>query len=371
MRLARVLLFALAAVLSPGVAAAPPAAQHAPVLEVFVREDCPHCARAKEFLPQLARERPELHIVYRAVDADAAARDDLISVSGRAGIWPPGVPTFHIDGRVLAGFDNAERTGPALIELIDGTAARRDGVRTALFGTLSAPDLGLPLFTLALGLLDGFNPCAMWVLLFLLALLVRLRDRRRMALVAGTFVIVSGAVYYAFMAAWLSAFLAVGMSDALRWTIAGLALAIGTINVKDYFAPGTGPSLAISAAAKPGLYARMRRVLQTEQIKASIAAVAALAIVVNFVEFLCTAGFPAIYTAVLAQHDLGIPAYYAYLGLYIVGYIADDSVMVALAVIALGSNKLTEGAGRILKLLSGAAMLLLGAVMLARPHWLF
>ena len=87
--------------------------------------------------------------------------------------------------------------------------------------------MGLPLFTLAIGLLDGFNPCAMWVLLFLLSLLVRLQDRRRMALVAGTFVLASGAVYFAFMAAWLNVFLLVGMSAALRLALGGVALAIG------------------------------------------------------------------------------------------------------------------------------------------------
>jgi hypothetical protein len=83
-----------------------------------------------------------------------------------------------------------------------------------------------------------------------------------------------------------------------------------------------------------------------------------------------TAGIPAIYTAVLAQQQLGGPAYYGYLGLYILGYIADDSLMVAMAVTALSSNKLTEGAGRALKLVSGTVMLALGAVMLLRPEWL-
>ena len=91
---------------------------------------------------------------------------------------------------------------------------------------------------------------------------------------------------------------------------------------------------------------------------------------VNFIELLCTAGFPAIYTAVLTQHDLSPAIYYAYLGLYILGYIADDSLMVAIAVVALTSNKLTERAGRWLKLLSGAIMLALGGVMLLRPEWL-
>jgi hypothetical protein len=110
----------------------------------------------------------------------------------------------------------------------------------------------------ALGLLDGFNPCAMWVLLFLLSLLVHLQSRTRMALIAGVFVLVSGAVYYAFMAAWLNVFLVVGMSAALRWTLGGLALAMGGVNIKDFFAWNRGFSLSIPASAKPGLYARAR-----------------------------------------------------------------------------------------------------------------
>jgi len=99
--------------------------------------------------------------------------------------------------------------------------------------------------------------------------------------------------------------------------------------------------------------------------------VAALAVVVNFIELLCTAGLPAIYTAVLTQHELSPVAHYAYLGLYIVGYIADDSLMVAAAVLALGSGKLSERGGRVLKLLSGVVMLSLGAVLLLQPQWLF
>lgn len=94
--------------------------------------------------------------------------------------------------------DGAERTGAELITLLDRQAAPVDTVETGLFGTLSVERLGLPLFTLTLGLLDGFNPCAMWLLLFLLSLLARLHDRRRMALVAGTFVLLGGAIYYAF-----------------------------------------------------------------------------------------------------------------------------------------------------------------------------
>jgi glutaredoxin len=340
------------------------------VLVVFVRTGCPHCADAEVFLDGLARERPSLRIVYRTIDQDAAAREDLARIFKDAGIWPPGVPTFVMNGQALVGFDDAEHSGRAVRALIDAALPPMDQVQTTLFGTLSASRLGLPLFTLSLGLLDGFNPCAMWVLLFLLSILVRLQSRRRMALIAGTFVLVSGAVYYAFMAAWLNVFLVVGFSTGLRWTLGGVALAIGAINLKDFFAWGRGFSLSIPASAKPGLYARVRAILHSDALSASLLAVAVLAVAVNIVELLCTAGLPAIYTAVLAQQDLGRAAHYMYLGLYIVGYVADDSVMVATAVIALGSRKLTERTGRWLKLLSGVVMLALGGVMILRPQWL-
>ncbi|MGQ5489969.1 glutaredoxin family protein [Thauera sp. ZXT1-4] len=340
-------------------------------LQVFVRDGCPHCADAKTYLDELQRIRPDLRIVLRQVDRDPAARDVLVAISQAVGAWPPGVPTFVYGTQVLVGFDDAAHTGSELERLIEALPPPpRDRFESALFGTLSVSELGLPLFTLALGLLDGFNPCAMWVLLFLLSLLVRLKDRRRMALVAGTFVLASGAVYYAFMAAWLNVFLFVGMTDALRIGLAALAMLIGLVNVKDFFAFRRGVSLSIPESAKPGIYARVRAILKARSLSASLVAVAVLAVGVNFVELLCTAGLPAIYTAVLTQHALSPQAHYGYLALYIFAYIADDALMVGTAVLALGSGKLTERGGRVLKLLSGAVMLALGTVMLLRPAWL-
>ena len=340
------------------------------VVEVFVRDGCPHCADAKVFLSTLARERQALSIVYRQIDRNPEELDALIERSREAGVWPPGVPTFVVAGRVMVGFDTAATSGRELLALIDPAASPRDRVEVPLFGVLSASRLGLPAFTVALGLLDGFNPCAMWVLLFLLSLLVRLRDRARMAWIAGTFVLVSGIVYYAFMAAWLNVFLLVGLGTTLRWTLGGFALLVGGINVKDFAARERGPSLSIPDSAKPGLYARVRSIVGAPGLTASLGAVAALALVVNFFELLCTAGFPAVYTAVLTQQPLSPPMHYAYLGLYIAAYVADDALMVTIAVAALGSRKLTERAGRWLKLASGAVMLALGFTLILRPDWL-
>lgn len=127
-------------------------------LHVYVREGCPHCAEAKRFLADFAGSRPGLQVVLREVDRDPVARDALMAISAATGAWPPGVPTFVYGGRVLVGFDDAEHVGAELLRLLDeAPPPRRDRVESGLFGTLSASELGLPLFTLALGLLDGFK----------------------------------------------------------------------------------------------------------------------------------------------------------------------------------------------------------------------
>jgi len=339
-------------------------------LEVFVRDGCPHCADAKIHLKSLARQRPDITIIIRSLDTDRSAIEELEGYFRAANIWPPGVPTFVVNGQILVGFESPEVTGPQIISLFDKQSIASGVVESKLFGTISVKEIGLPVFTVVLGLLDGFNPCAMWVLLFLLSLLVRLQNRQRMVMVAGTFVLVSGAIYFAFMAAWLNVFLILGFSFLLRVLLGGVALLVGIINIKDFVADKAVFTLSIPETEKTGLYARVRKILATEKLFPSLVAVAALAVIVNFVELLCTAGLPAIYTAVLAQQDIAQSSYYGYLLLYILAYIADDALMVTIAVIALSNLRLTEKSGRWLKLLSGLVMFILGSVLLLQPNWL-
>jgi glutaredoxin len=344
-----------------------------PVLHVYVREGCPHCAAAEVYLEELQQSRPPWQLRLHRLEADPNALRELQQISRRAGIRTPGVPTFVVGDTVVVGFDGPEGVGRELQELLRQQQQPQRAeklIRAGPLGQLSATRLGLPLFTLALGLLDGFNPCAMWVLLFLLSLLVRWRDRKRLALVAGTFVLVSGAVYYAFMAAWLNVFLLLGLSRQIQLLLGAVAVVIALVNLRDASRAGEHFTLAIREEAKPGLYARMRGVLQSRGLAASLAGVAMLAFVVNLVELLCTAGLPALYTAVLSQQVLPAWGHYGYLALYILGYIFDDALMVGIAVWALGNRRLSDAGGRHLKRLSGAVMLSLGLVLLLKPGWL-
>lgn len=382
---------ALAPILAFLVVATARAAADGPTIEVFTRAGCPRCEAAARFLTALQAERPELGITYLRVDQDRDALARLRRLGAEAGTATVGVPTFRIGRSLVVGFADDATTGERLRALLDGDAAdagaadvcppspdgacitplaQDDQVTTRLFGTIGAADLGLPAFTIALGLLDGFNPCAMWVLLLLLSLLVNLRDRRRMAVIAATFVVVSGLMYFAFMAAWLNVFLLVGVSRPAQLVLGALACAAGLLNLKDAAAIGRGPSLSIPDGAKPGIYARARRVLTAESLGPAVVAVAALAVLVNLVELLCTAGFPAVYTAVLARQPVPPAAHYGYLALYNLAYVADDALMVSLAVATLGRHKLSGGEGRWLKLASGLVMLALGAALVGRPDLL-
>jgi glutaredoxin len=351
----------------------------APEMEVFVRPGCPFCEAAKGYLRELERRRPGLLVRIRDVFQDPEALQELLELAHRSGIRPVGVPAFYLRGQLIVGFQSAETTGKVIESLLDQPRAENDAVgrpsdlsavEVPLLGPLNVRELGLPLFTIILGLLDGFNPCAMWVLLFLLSILVNLHDRKKMFLIGGTFIAVSGIVYFAFMVAWFNLFLLIGVSRITQVLLGSTAALIGVLNVKDSVVLRWGPSVGIPEAAKPSIYSQVRRVLRAENPLGAVAAVIVLAVLVNTVELLCTAGLPAIFTQVLTMYSLANWAYYAYLVLYNLAYVADDSLMLAIAVVTFRREKLQETGARGLKLLSGVVMLALGLILMLRPEWL-
>jgi glutaredoxin len=352
------------------------AGEPVPDLEVFVRAGCPHCEAAKVFLDELRHERPSLRITIHDVAENPAALQRLATLAAEHGIANSGVPTFLIGPDLIVGFLSAETTGAEIRSLLDrhsqGAASYRtvESIQTPWFGELRVRDLGLPLFTITIGLLDGLNPCSMWVLLFMLSLLAGLADRAKMLLIAGTFVAVEGLAYFAFMAAWLNLFLLIGISRITELTLGGIGVVAGAINIKDFWAFRRGISLGIPDAAKHGLYARMRRILQAENIVAALVGTVLLAVLVQAIELLCTAGLPALYTRILTMHQLDGWTYYGYLVLYNVVYMLDDVVVLAIGIITISHYRLQEREGRWLKLISGLVMAGLGAVLLLQPKWL-
>ena len=362
--------------LAPGSGAGVQAGEPVPDLEIFVRAGCPHCEAAKTFLDDLQRERPSVRIALHDVAEDSAARQRLAMLAAERGLASIGVPTFLLGTELIVGFRSADTTGAEIRARLDqnrqGAAPPLvvESIQTKWFGELRVKNLGLPLFTIVIGLLDGFNPCSMWVLIFMLSLLAGLANRPKMLLIAGTFVAVEGIAYFAFMAAWLNMFLLIGLSHITELILGSIAGLAGMINIKDFLAFQRGISLSIPDSAKPGLYARMRRILQAENVLAALLGTVMLAVLVQAVELVCTAGLPALYTRILTMHQLDRWVYYGYLALYNVAYMLDDVLVLAIGVITMSHYRLQEREGRWLKLISGIVMVGLSVVMIVKPDWL-
>jgi hypothetical protein len=239
-----------------------------------------------------------------------------------------------------------------------------------LIGSFDARLHSLPVMTVLIAGMDAFNPCAFFVLLFLLSLLVHQQDRRRMALIGGVFVLFSGLMYFAFMAAWLGLFRIMGSLPWVTGAAGALAVVIGAVNTKDFFAFKAGVSLSIPESRKADIFRRGRAILATGNLPAMLAATVLLAIAANFYELLCTAGFPMVYTRLLTMQVSNSTQHLFYLALYNVIYVFPMLLIVFAFVRTLGARKLSEREGRLLKLLSGLMMLELGLLLLVAPEWL-
>jgi len=388
----------LAALIGLMAAGAPARAADPDRIELFVREGCPHCGQAEAFVAQLGRERPGLTIVVRDVTKDEDALARLQELVRSAGAGAARVPAAYVNGQLILGYSTEASTDKLIRSALAGSrvasstpgdsssceaedslscgpgagagaaaaAPPAEDFSVTLFGrTVTLDDVGLPAFTLAMGLLDGFNPCSMWVLLLIISMLAPLNDRKRMLAIAGTFVLVEGISYFVMMAAWLNLFLLIGLSRASQIAIAVIAIVAGLINVKDFFAFGRGITLSIPDSAKPRIYSRMRGILHAPTYTAAIAGTVVLGLLVQVVEFMCTSGFPALFTRILTLRQLDTASYYGYLLLYNAAYMVDDIIVLGIGVKLLSRHRLNKKEGRMLKLLAGVVMIGLGVYLLA------
>ncbi len=238
-----------------------------------------------------------------------------------------------------------------------------------LIGAVQPEKMSLPVLTLVLAGVDAFNPCAFFVLLFLLSIMVNAGSRKRMLLVGGIFVFFSGFIYFIFMSAWLNLFILLGGGDG-GWIITGaglLALVAAGVNIKDFFYGKGDVSLSMSVENRGSLIKRMGKLSKTSSLPTLIIGSTILAILANAYELLCTAGFPMIYTSVLSISGLDTIERYMYLIAYNIIYVIPLATIVIVFSATLGKRKLTEKEGEVLKLMSGIMMLGLGSMLVINP----
>jgi hypothetical protein len=352
-------------------------------LYFFWARTCPHCTQALPFIERIPQTRPWVGLQTLELTGSPDNVRQYQAMAQALGQEARSVPALLFCGEMHVGWEDDGTTGALIRQRLDDCYARAAGgtlapvqaqppepgpIQLPLIGAVDPASLSLPALTLILAGLDAFNPCAFFVLLFLLSMMAHQPSRGRMLLVGGTFVAVSGLMYFAFMAAWLNAFQLFGHLAWVTLAAGGLAVFIGAVNVKDFFAFKRGLTLSIPESRQPDLFRRARAILNAESLAAMLAATLLLAIAANFYELLCTAGFPMVFTRLLTLADLPSMGRYGYLAAYNLIYVVPLGLIVVVFARSLGARRLTQREGRLLKLLSGVMMLGLGAVLLLAPE---
>jgi hypothetical protein len=340
---------------------------------------CPHCLEARPYVLELAARYPWLHLHDLELTRHPENVERYVGMAAMLGRQAQSVPAFIYCGRIEVGWNGASTSGAALLRALEDCRGS-GGQPTATpdpsalhlpwLGRIDPDALSLPVLTVLIAGMDAFNPCAFFVLLFLLSLLVHQHDRHRMLIIGGVFVLFSGLMYFAFMAAWLGLFRIMGSLPWVTAAAGGVALFIGAVNVKDFFAFKQGISLSIPETRQADIFRRGRGILAAGSLPAMLAATVLLAVAANFYELLCTAGFPMVYTRLLTLHAPDPAAHYLYLALYNVVYVLPLLLIVLAFVRTMGARRLSEREGRLLKLLSGLMMSGLGILLVAVPEWL-
>src|SRR3989338_7419014 len=365
----------------------------------FVRDGCPHCADFEEFATDQGWEVEYLEIT------ELGTPELFAKVQDHAPALQQGVPTIIIDGAILQGYETHETTGVRLAGMVDACRTSEDGclpfrdflasdaedveVLTAAGGTctehcetdtgkytlnlwfigpLYLTIMSLPALSILLGFLDGFNPCAMWVLITLLTLLINTHDNKKVWIIGGTFLFVSGAVYYLFIAAWLNVFLLIGYNMWVQKVIGLVAIGGGGFYLYEAFGKDPDQCNISNLSRRQKTIARMREIMNYYAWPAMILGVAVLAVSVNMIELVCTAGLPAIFTQILAFNNVTDLARYGYIGLYILMYMIDDFAIFAIAVFTLHATGLTTKYRRFTLIFGGALMYALGLLLIFWPE---
>ncbi len=347
------------------------------MLMFYDADACSHCKDALAWMPTLEAAYPNLTVEKIAVDKAGEGRERFVETAKKFGVEPQGLPAFFLGDDAFFGFYK-DKTCAGLIDKVrelsgitgDEACESAKEISVPFLGSIRVDRVSLGQLTLVLGLLDSLNPCAIWVLTFLLSLLAHTRNRKKVLLVGGTFVVVSGVVYFAFMSAWLSLFNVIGMHKAITIILGGVAIVMGLINLKELFFFKKGVSLMIPDSAKPKIASRARKILSEQNMLLAFVGTAVLAGFANVVELGCTVGLPAIFTKVLTSRGIGTGMQLAYMALYNVYYVIPLAIIVGIFAWTMGHFRVTERTGKILKLISGLVMLSLGIIMLVKPELL-
>ena len=362
----------------------PPPPDGDDLLEVhfFYYPGCPSCRAQEPFNEEMALKYERVYFVYHD-GSDPRQYDVLIELIQDTNLTERDLdfPVTIVGNRGFVGWTSRDTSGvrieQAIIDCLEGNCGEPgeviDGeepteVTVPVFGTIRFADYSLAGLAVILGLVDGFNPCAMWVLVYLISILLVLNDRRKAWIIVGAFVFASFVLNYLFMTAWLNAFLLIGYARPVTIIIGAVALGAGIFNIYDYIKSG-GQVVCevVDNEERKSTMSRIESIAASPITVGMIISVIALAFIVNSFEFVCSAALPAIFTRVLTLAGLTTMQYYLYIFLYVFFLMLDHLVIFSAAVLALNTS-IADRYMKYCRPIGGTILIILGVLLLFAPH---
>lgn len=382
---------------------------------LFWGEGCPHCESEKQFLNQYLAENPDVSLTDYEVWGNKANLDLLIKLGERIDTEIRGVPFTLIGDRHTSGYsssittafikDNVEyyrqNVQPDLVSeanapspspsplseplsepsvdptlsnvAADNTQEEDNRVNIPVFGEVNPKEVSLALLAIVIGTIDGFNPCSLWVLLFLISILIGLEDRKKILLYGGTFILVEALSYAAFMVAWLNLMLFVGFIGWVRTGLGMAALIGGLYSLRNFIKSGknNGGCSVTNEEKREKMMKRVNKVTSERTLWLALAGIAALAFSVNLIELLCSAGLPAVFTQVLGLNNLSSVQYVGYVALYIFFFMIDDLIVFIGALATLRLTGISTKYSQYSHLIGGLIMAVIGLLLVFKPEVLW
>lgn len=376
---------------------------------VFYGRDCPHCKVLLADLETIKQEKSYIQIYKYEVTYNYNNANLFDKVASQLGASSGGVPFTVIGTKYFVGYSTAQ-TKP-LIEyaikiysladsysdpvgklvgkdLTGGTATYEElrgeffpedvekeekeevKIELPVFGSVSTKDVSLPVISILIGFIDGFNPCAMWVLLFLISVLIGMKDRKKMWILGTVFLGTSALIYLLFMIAWLNVIVFLGALFWIKLLIASIALIGGVWNLKSFFTNKEDGCEVVSEKKRSKVLNKIKYITSSQKYSLAIIGIIGLAVSVNFIELTCSAGLPVVFTNLLALNNLSVLEYGFYLFLYILFFLIDDLLIFFIAMKTLKITGLSNKYAKYSHLIGGILMLLVGILMIFKPEWL-
>ena len=367
-------------------------------LYLFYGETCPHCHELRNYLNTIKDDYPKLHIYEYEVWRDLYGKKMMDDASKVINEEITGVPFTVIGEETFTGFSkgytdkNIKKTIEHYMKnyyndvfgIYLGISEKKEdkggeklkksleSISVPFVGEVNLKGLSIISVTVILGIVDGFNPCAMWVLLFLISMLIGLKDRKRMWILGFTFIFTSAIIYFLFMSAWLNLMEVIGTPIFVRALIGIFALVMGGFNLKTYFESRKNgiQCKVVGSKKKNKIIDNIKKFTKEKNLLIALLGIIVLAITVNVIELFCSLGLPVIYTEFLHISNLSGIQYYLYILLYTFFFMLDDIVIFVIAMFTLKITGITNKYSVIAKLIGGVIMVLIGILMIFAPELL-